>query len=151
MIEVDGLDELAKELRRIDPRLSKELTKAHKEISVRVTAKAAARVGGLGVQSSAAAGGVRARAGQKYGAVALLGSNRFVRAVTMGTKVHWVFGRPVPAEGMARRVFRPWVGTGWTPEEGLYGVSPAIKAALPGVVETYADRIMEALKPAFPD
>jgi len=152
MIEVEGLDELAKELRRIDPRLNKELQKAHKEIAADVAEKASRRVAGLaGPRSSAAAGGIRPRAGQKKATVALLGSNPYVRAAVMGAEVHWVFGRPIRQESMMRRVWKPWVGNDWTAEEGLYGVSPAITAAIPGILETYADRIMVALSKAFPD
>ena len=151
-LKVEGLDELARELRRIDPRLNKELQKAHKEISTRVAEKASGKVGGLGVpRAGAAAAGIKPRAGQQKATVALLGSNPWVRSVVMGTNVHWVFGRSILAENMSRRVFRPWIGADWTPESGLYGVSPVIAAAMPNIIDTYADHIMAALSKAFPD
>ena len=151
-LKVEGLDELARELRRIDPRLNKELTKAHKEIATKVASKAAGKVSRLGVpRAGAAAAGIRPRAGQQKATVALLGSNPWVRAVVMGAEQHWVFGRPVLAEGMSRRVFRPWIGADWTPESGLYGVSPAIASSMPNIIDTYADHIMKALSKAFPD
>jgi hypothetical protein len=152
VIEVEGLDEFAKAMRRVDPRIGKALQKAHKEISKKVSAKVESAVGGLGTpRSGDAARGVRPRAGQREAVVALLGSNKFIRSAVMGTQVHWVFGRPVRADSMLRRVWQPWVGNDWTAEDGLYGVSPAISAAIPTVVETYADAIDQALSEAFPD
>lgn len=151
-IRVEGLDELARELRRIDPRLTKQLQKAHKEISTKVAGKASTKVAGLGgPKSGAAAAGVRPRAGQKKATLVLLGSNPYVRAAVMGSNIHWVFGRPVPAESMRRRVWKPWVGNDWTAEDGLYGVSPAIREAMPNILDTYADSITDALKAAFPN
>jgi len=152
VIEVEGLDEFARAMRRVDPRIGKALQKAHKEIAKKVSGKVEGAVGGLGSpQSGAAARGVRPRAGQKEATIALLGSNKFIRAAVMGTQTHWVFGRPVSAASMMRRVWQPWVGNSWTAEEGLYGVSPAITAAIPSVVETYSDAIDQALSEAFPD
>lgn len=151
-IQVKGLDELARELRRVDPRLVKQLTKAHKEISTKVAGKAQSKVSGLPVpRGGQAAAGIKPRAGQKKATIALLGSNPVVRAAVMGTEVHWVFGRPVRAGSMMRRVWQPWVGNDWTAEEGLYGVSPAIAEAIPGILDTYADHIEAALDAAFPD
>lgn len=151
-VEVKGLDEFAKELRRIDPRLAKALSKGHKEIASDVAAKAQRKVTGLrSPRSGRAATGVRARATAKNATIVLLGSNPVVRAAVMGAEVHWVFGRPIRQSSMLRRVWQPWVGNDWTAEEGLYGVSPAIREAIPGVIETYAERISEALAAAFPD
>jgi len=151
MIEVEGLDEFVKAMRRV-PRIGKALQKAHKEISQKVAGKVKGSVGGLGSpKSGEATGGVTARAGQKDATIVLLGSNKFIRATTMGTQVHHVFGRPIPVAQMARPVFRPWIGTDWTAEDGLYGVSPAIRDSIPSVVETYADAIDSALSEAFPD
>jgi hypothetical protein len=152
VIEVEGLDEFARAMRRVDPRIGKALQKAHKEIAGKVAGKVAGGVDRLGTpRASAAAMGVRARAGQKDASIALLGSNKFIRATTMGTRVHHVFGRPIPVARMARPVFQPWVGTDWSAEEGLYGVSPAIRASIPTVADTYAEAIDEALTEAFPD
>lgn len=151
-IQFSDLEDFTKEMRRVDPRLNKELQKAHKQISVEVSAKAARRVAGLhGPRSGMAAAGVRPRAGQKHAAVALLGSNKYVRAAVMGANIHWVFGRPIPASSMRRRVWPQWIGDDWTPESGLYGVSPAIAEAIPNIVDTYGDRILAALSNAFPD
>lgn len=150
-VEVHGLDELHKAARRFDPRLGKELQKAHKEIATGVAGKVADKVGGLPTpQSGRAAAGVKPRAGQKKATIALLGSNPIVRAAAMGAEVHWVFGRPFRQESMLRRVWQPWVGNDWSAEDGLYGVSPAITEAIPNILDTYADRIMAALGEMFP-
>lgn len=150
-VEVHGLAEFAAAARRIDPRLARELSKAHKQVSTEVAERAQRNVSGLpSPQSSRAAAGVRPRAGQTKGSLALLGSNPFVRAAVFGTVVHHVFGRSMRADRMARRVWQQHVGA-WTAEEGLYGVSPAIKQSIPDILDTYGDRIMVALKEMFPD
>ena len=87
----------------------------------------------------------------KKATIALLGSNAFVRAAVMGANTHWVFGRPMSASDMSRRVWQPWIGNDWTPEEGLLGISPVIKTAIPSILETYGDRVMDALAGAFPE
>jgi hypothetical protein len=150
-LRVEGLAELARELRRIDPRIAKELQRGHKEVSTEISGKAKSKVSALTDASGRGAAGIRPRATAAKATIALLGSNPFVRAAVMGANTHWVFGRPVPAASMRRRVWQPWVGNDWTPEEGLYGVSPAIREAIPSILETYADRVMAALAVAFPE
>jgi hypothetical protein len=150
-IEAPGLKELARDLRRIDPRISKEMSRAHKEVSTDVARKAAAKVTAITDASGRGAAGIRPRATANKAPIALLGSNPFVRAAVMGANTHWVFGHPTPQESMRRRVWQPWVGNDWEPESGLYGVSPAIAEAIPSVLDTYADRMMDALAQAFPE
>lgn len=152
-IRVRGLDELARELRRIEPQLAKELQKAHKQVATEVAGKASSAVAGLSGSGpyARAAAGIRPRAKANAASIVLLASNAYVRAAVFGTNVHWVFGRPVPARSMARRVWDRWVGGDWSAEDDLYGVSPAIREAMPNVIDTYADRIAAALSKAFPD
>lgn len=149
-LEVRGMDEFIRGIKKADAQLPKEVTKAHKVISTKVAGKAADRVSGLSSpRSSSAAAGIKPRAGQKYARIVVSGP--FALAAVMGTKVHPVFGRRVLASSMARRVWADWVGNDWTPEEGLYGVSPVIADAMPGIIDTYADAIYAALKSAYPE
>ena len=150
-VVVTGLDQLARELRSVDPRLTKALQKGHKEISTELAQKSQAAVSGLTDAGGRGASGIRPRAGQKKATIALLGSNAFTFAAVFGTELHWMFGRPYPASQMSRRAWQPWIGNDWTPEEGLYGVSPVISSAIPSILETYGDRVMEALAGAFPE
>jgi len=150
-IEAPGLKELARDLKRIEPSIGKEMSRAHKEVSTDVANAAQRNVAGITDAGGRGAAGIRARATPSKASIALLGSNPFTFASVFGTETHWVFGRPMPASQMSRRVWQPWIGTGWTPEEGLYGVSPAIADAIPKVLETYSERMMQALAQAFPE
>lgn len=150
-IEAPGLKELARDLKRIEPRIGKEMSRAHKEVSTDVANAAQRNVSGITDAGGRGAAGIRPRATPSKASIALLGSNPFTFASVFGTEVHWVFGNPIPASQMSRRVWQPWIGSNWTPEEGLYGVSPAIVDAIPKVLDTYSERMMAALSTAFPE
>jgi hypothetical protein len=150
-VESRDLKKLARDLQRIKPRVDREMTRAHREVSTDVANAAQRNVAGLPGPSERGASGIQAQPTPSKGVIALLGSNRFTFSAVFGTEVHWVFGRPMRASEMARRVWQPWVGTNWTPEEGLYGVSPAIQDAMPKVLDTYSERMMAALAEAFPE
>lgn len=150
-IEAPGLKEIARDARRFDARLGKEMSRANKEISTFVAEKSQRGLAPLRDAGGRGAAGIRPRATPSKATIALLGSNPFVRAAAMGAELHWVFGRPIPQSAMQRRVWQPWIGNDWTPEEGLYGISPAISSAIPDVLETYADRLLEALSVVYPE
>lgn len=156
-VRIVGLDEVRRELRRISPVLSKKLQVAHKAISTDIAEKSKSRMAGLpGPRSSKAAQGIRPRGGQRSAQIALLGSNEFVRAFEFGTRRHWLFGRPVAASSMSRRVFPPWKGNQWDagdgPARGVgYAVQPTIRENVEKIAETYTDRIEDAFAGAFPE
>ena len=69
-------------------------------------------------------------------------------AVEFGTHIHFVFGRPVSASQMKRRVFKPWRGNQFTVTRGSstgYVVQDAIRDTLPKVEATYHDEIEDAI------
>jgi hypothetical protein len=142
------LDELARELRRVDPKLTKEISKANKTVSERLVDRARPAVKGLSSPGgSIAQGGIRARATPKKAIVALLGSNETIRASVFGTLSHKVWGRNVTGHGP----WLPWVGNQWSPEQ-LHGLGPAITETVDGFgLDEYADAILQALSQAFPD
>lgn len=148
-IEAPGLKELARDLKRIDPRLGKAMSRANKKVSTDVANAAQSNVANLRDAGGRGAAGIKPRATPSSAVIALLGSNPFTFAAVFGTELHYVFGNPIPASQMSRRVWLPWIGSNWTPEEGLYGVSPAIVSTMPKVLETYADAMVEALSQAF--
>jgi hypothetical protein len=136
MIQVRGLDELSRELRRVDPRLEKSTLKATTRIAERIAGQTRGHLRN------------RSRSGltSKANSIVISGSNPVVRSALFGESIHWVFGRPVSAASMSRRVFPPWVGPGWKPED-LYGFE---------VDDRYAEKQIgmaweEALHAAFPD
>lgn len=142
------MDELRRELRRIDPRLAKTLQAANKKVSERVVASAGPKVQGLRSPGGArAVPGIRPRASQTKATVVLLGSNPTIRANVFGTLSHKVYGRNISGSGP----FLPWLGNSWQPED-LYGLGPALTETVDGfALDEYADAWMDALAAAFPD
>lgn len=142
------MDELRRELRRIDPRLAKTLQTANKRVSERVRDRARPAIQGLpSPGGSRAMSGLTARASQSKATVVLLGSNPTIRANVFGTLSHKVWGRNVSGSGP----WKAWLGNSWTPEH-LYGLGPAITEVVDGfALDEYADAVMDALAAAFPD
>jgi hypothetical protein len=147
-VVVRGLDELRRELRRIDPRLAKTLQVANKKVSEKVVSAGAPRIAGLSSPGGTKAmSGLRPRASQSKATVVLLGSNPTIRANVFGTLSHKVFGRNVPGRGP----WLAWLGNSWHPED-LYGLGPALTEVADGfALDEYADAWLDALAAAFPD
>ncbi len=68
-----------------------------------------------------------------------------------------MFGRPVLARTMRRRVFAPWTGNQWLPGEGpSRGVGTAVNPTIREEVESgrvpgmFLDAVEEAFSEAFP-
>lgn len=150
-VESPDLKALANDLQRIGPRVDREINRAHTQVSTDVANAASRNVRGIPDASGRGAAGIRGVSSRNKASIHLLGSNEFVRAAVFGTELHYVFGNPIPASAMVRRVWQPWVGSNWTPEEGLYGVSPAIRERMDKTLETYSDAMMAALAQAFPE
>lgn len=149
-LEVKGLDEFRRELRRVDKQFGKAFGKVHKQISERLAASARPRILALSSPGGTKAmSGVRGSAKQNAAVIRLMGSNPTVRANVFGMGVHW--GGTPPKEYQGRGPWLPWVGTNWQPED-LHGLGPAITEVLDGYgLDQYMDAVLDALKPAFPD
>lgn len=147
-VTVKGLDELARELRRVDPKLGRVLSKANKTVSEKVVDKGRPRVTNLPTPGGTkAARGLTARATPKQASIALLGSNPTIRASTMGAASYWAWGRHRPGPGP----WQGWLGQNWDPED-LYGVGDALTETVDKfAVDEYADAYLTALKGAFPE
>lgn len=162
---------LIRDLRRVDKALPKVIQQANKALAEDVASIARSGVSSLpgaapGMVRGRATDGIRARAGQQRAAVALLGSNPYVRAFEFGTAYHFIpnrrgSGRKIPAVSMVRRVFPPWIGnqfSGGEWKDGLHGksghlVAPAVQRGIDtgNFSETYADYIDRAFALAFPE
>lgn len=131
--------------------MPRELTKAHRKVALAVVDEGKEEMSGLPTpKSDEAAHGIVARGSQKGAAVAMLGSNPFVRAAEFGTLIHHVFGNPVLASSMRRPVFRPWLGSG---QDAGYALFPALRAFLasPKFEQTYYDALDDVYRVAFPE
>jgi hypothetical protein len=142
------LDELRRELRRIDPRLAKTLQVANKKVSEKAVSVAGPRIAGLpSPGGSKAVSGLRPRASQSKATVVLLGSNPTIRANVLGALSHKAWGRHRSGRGP----WLAWLGNTWSPED-LYGLGPALTQVADGfALDEYADAWMDGLAAAFPD
>jgi hypothetical protein len=150
-VEVSGLRELQSELKAANPKLARELTKAHKQVAMNVLAKAQDEMRSQPVGKAAeAAEGLSVSAGQKWAGVKLEGGNPFVRAVEFGASFHRVFGRWVRASSMRRRVYQPWKGNS---EDAGYALYPTLRRVLPSpeFAEEYGEAIRKVYAKAFPE
>lgn len=151
-VEVHGLDELRKSLRRITPALSKQLQVANKTISTKLVPKLQGAVRSLPSPGGfRTGGGIRPRATQKSATIAFLGSQatKPLQASVLGSNVHPIFGRLVPASSMSRRLWRPHLGNSWTPEQ-LYGVGPIFRTTAEQFApDEYLDAVIDAIEEGF--
>lgn len=148
-VQVVGLDEFRRELRRLEDQGMVEGLKAvNYEVASRVVVWAQARAGGLGAMQVRAAGSLRASrtqaraqvagggarvpffAGAEFGA----GQNQ-PRRTSRGTVTGW-------------NQFQPWRGNG--PDAG-YFLYPAIRDHNTEIVQTYSEAMAELGRRAFPD
>jgi hypothetical protein len=140
-ITVSGLRELQRELRAVDRKLPRELTKAHRDAAQIVLDPAQRGMASQPIpHADEAAAGLKIRAAQRSISIALLASNPVVRAAEFGTIVHSVFGRKVLAASMKRRVFRPWRGND---DDAGYALYPTIRRVVP--TPQFQDAYLEAL------
>lgn len=150
-VSISGLRELQTALKQVDNKLGRELTKAHKDAGQVILEPAKEAMSSSPVpKAAAAAEGLRIRAQQRSIGIALLGANPFVRAHEFGAEVHQVFGRPVLARNMRRRVFLPWLGND---EDAGYALYPTIRQKLPTAefAEAYYNAMDRVYRTAFPE
>lgn len=141
-IQVTGLKELVRELKKIDGQLPKEVRRANFAVAKLVANEAQQRAGaGTPIQRKAASA-IRASAGAGKASVSVRPSARipFANGAFFGAK-RW-------------RQFEPWVGTGWAvgrPGEGPYAINPAIASLKDRIVDVYAEAIADVTTQAFPE
>jgi hypothetical protein len=143
VIAVPDLRDFVSDLRRVDARLPKVIQQANKEISVEVADAAQDRARGVSRQYAKAAKGISGRAKQKSASIAI-----------RSARYPWIFGAEFGA--LAYRQFMPWRGNQWTqgygPDAGTgYAVYPTIRDKVPEIMDTYGDRMMDALAAAYPE
>lgn len=151
-LEVRGLRELNRALRKVDPSLGKRTQVALKAISTEAAERAQARARSqFGAIGSKGAKGIRPRAKQSKATVALLGSNPVIRGLEFGAIVHPVFGRSRVQSSFKNRVFPPWVGNQSTGARANFGqgyvVAPTMNEMLEE--EDVKERLARALDEAL--
>jgi len=139
-IQVTGLRELARDLKKIDADLPKAMRKAGL-VGAKIVADEAQRraMAGTPVQRKAARA-IKPRAGAARAAV----------AVTKGGVYPFAFGAFFGSDKY--RQFDPWVGRSWQAggPGGPYALNPAVAAKRDEVVKVYAESVGDLLKQTFP-
>ena len=106
-VQVEGLADLARELKRIDPALNKQLRLVNKTVSDKVVTAGRPAIQGLpSPGGSVATAGLTARATPTQATVVLAGRNRTIRANVFGAQSHWVWGHKKSGRGP----WQPWLG-----------------------------------------
>lgn len=140
-VEVRGLRELSRDLKRIDKELPKEMRQASMGVARLVADEARANAGaGTKIQRKAASA-IKARAGAARAAI----------AVTPTPSVPFALGAFYGA--VKFKQFEPWVGTSWRagrPDEGPYAINPAIASLEGEIVRVYGEAVNDLTQRAFP-
>jgi hypothetical protein len=144
-MEVDTADlrRLAAKVGRAQPEIKREIAKENRSEGKRVRDAARRRMAGLPYpKASTASTGIDHRAYPDKIELRLRASNPFVRALEFGTIVHYVYGRPVLASSMRRRVFAPHSGDG-------YALRPTVESERDNVAEQMVGAVIRGLNKAL--
>lgn len=158
-VEVRGLAEFKRELRKIDTVSSNEMRKVHRRVADLVANRARAGAASGGGQSAKAARTIKARSTNTRAYIDIVPT----KAVPYALAVYWgqrrrsgwyAAGRYAGSGG---RQFPPWVGNQWDPgETGSFGsapyhIGPAIDASIDDALDIYLEGIDDIARRAFPD
>lgn len=145
-LEVEGVSESIRALRRWDAAAAKDAVGVFRKESKRVqaVARGAPRVhasqpsarGWIGRQASARSAGVKLNAARQSRAW----------ATEWGMRKAWVFGRLMAQTEMSRRTFSEHHGTEFDVDSATgpgYVIQPAIRRELPRIEENLADELLE--------
>jgi hypothetical protein len=128
VVTVEGLAELQRDLRAVDRRLPRELTRINREISTTVEGTAQSRAGGYGGVRAKASSSIKARAQQRYALIGI-GGAPYAAGAFLGAKRF--------------RQFPSYVGAG--DPEAIYAVGDAIREEAPTILRIYADRLEDLI------
>lgn len=154
-VEVKGLTEFRRELRRMSAEFPQAMRLAQKEVADDVAARAQSIASGMGGVQARAAGAIRAYATQAQASVGFPTGGRFPMASVAfwGALRHTGWYAQHRYAG-SRRQHPPWVGNSWdvgVAGQGPRAINPAIAQMLPQIDEHYLQMIDELAKRAFPD
>lgn len=115
-VEFEGLDEFDQGLRRVDTQ--KILQKSYRKTIREVVADTRSNIQRADMpQRSVASAGVEERVTPESVALGIDQTNPVVKAAIYGTALHYLWGVPVAASQLSRRVFPEWVGANPDPED----------------------------------
>lgn len=153
-VEVKGLAEFQRELRKMGPEYSNELRKIHRRVSDLVANRAKAAAASGGGQASKAARAIKARASNRSASIDTVRTPPYALGVFWGQKRRsgwYAAGRYASSVG---HQFQPWVGNQWEPGAlggQPYFIGPAINASVDEVQDVFLRGIDDVARRAFPD
>ena len=155
-VEVQGAKEFRRALKEADAAWPKELAKLHRQIAVKVAARAASNVAGLpSAQQRKAAGNVRGRGSAAAARIAVVPSASvpWAKAAIWGSKGRSGWYAAPKYAGLSGRQFPAWVGSSWQAggPGGPYGVNAAVRSEAPWIEAKYLSGVDELYHRAFPE
>lgn len=146
-IEIRGLKELRRELKRMDRAWGKALREVHVKVAELVAGRARSASPG------SVSGAVKGRGTQRKAIIQVgLRPPRAI-AVFMGARRRFGWYSNPRYRGSRGRQFEPWVGNQWDPGDNggtPYFIGPAINQSVEDVIELYGDEIEKLAARAFP-
>lgn len=150
-VEIKGLDDFRRELKKLEGNFPKELRDAHRDIAKHVEREARKFAVGTGRMQAHFASQIRGRA-DNFGAWIGLRSSQ-ANAAFFGAerKTGWY---AAPRYFDSPPQFPDWVGNNWDVGvlgQGPYAINPAIFHELPEIERRYGEVIDDISRRAFPD
>jgi hypothetical protein len=146
-VEVHGLKEFRREIKKVDRALGRELRQVHLKVADLVAGRA------RGAAPGGVKGAIGSKATQKAAFVQIRNRPARALAVFMGMKRRsgwYAAGRYRSSQG---RQFEPWVGNQWDPGEfggDPYYIGPAINRSVDDVLDLYGDELEKLARRAYP-
>ncbi len=152
-LAIEGLAESIRGLKKVDAEIPKLIVKITREKAKNPVAATARRKWSAQNINPGKANKAITASGTLAGAAINLRVSAVptAAAVEYGAHIHYVFGRPVPASELSRRVFKPWRGNQFTVSPGSstgYVVQDAIRETLPRVEKAWLDEVIKAIDTA---
>lgn len=147
-VEVRGLRDFTRELRRLEGGLQKQMRQIHQKAADLVAPRARA------ASPSRVAGAISGRATQKAARLQVVDRPPYALGVFMGALRRFGWYRAARYAQSTGRQFEPWVGNQWDPGAAggaPYHIGPAINASIDDVIELMGDEIEQLAGRAFPD
>lgn len=147
-VEVRGLREFTRELRRLEGDLHKQMRPIHQKAADLVAARARAS------SPPSVASSISGKATQKAARLQVVDRPPWALGVFMGAKRRFGWYRAARYADSAGRQFEPWVGNQWDPGAAggaPYHIGPAINQSIDDVVELMGDEIEQLAARAFPE
>lgn len=154
-VEVKGLKDFRRELRRVDAGFPKELRRVQKTIADDVADRARSIASGMGGVQAKAAGAIKGYATATQASVGIAGgkSAPYASVAFWGALKRTGWYGHIHSPG-GRRQHPVWVGNSWEPGvsgQGPYAINDAVADKLTDIDDSYLDMIEQLAASAFPD